>query len=96
MYRVHADAPPFFVIHGDRDTLAPVEEARRFVESCAGSHARRWLRRAARCAARLRDLPVAPTALVIHGVERFLAHLYSEYLVATRQHGNTEKPLVAS
>jgi acetyl esterase/lipase len=28
--RIHAEAPPFFVIHGDRDTLAPVEEARYF------------------------------------------------------------------
>ena len=24
-------APPFFVIHGSRDTLAPVEDAREFV-----------------------------------------------------------------
>ena len=29
---VHADAPPFFVIHGDNDTLAPVEDARVFAE----------------------------------------------------------------
>jgi acetyl esterase/lipase len=29
---VRADAPPFFVLHGDRDTLAPVEDARDFVE----------------------------------------------------------------
>jgi acetyl esterase/lipase len=28
--RIHEDAPPFLVIHGDRDTLAPVEEARHF------------------------------------------------------------------
>jgi len=28
--RIHPEAPPFFVIHGDRDTLAPVEEARYF------------------------------------------------------------------
>jgi acetyl esterase/lipase len=28
--RVHPGAPPFFIIHGDRDTLAPVEEARYF------------------------------------------------------------------
>jgi len=28
--RVHAGAPPFFVIHGDNDVLAPVEQARRF------------------------------------------------------------------
>ena len=31
--RIHPDAPPFFVIHGDRDTLAPVEEARQFADA---------------------------------------------------------------
>lgn len=30
---VHADAPPFFVIHGTHDSLAFVEGARRFVEA---------------------------------------------------------------
>jgi len=30
---VRADAPPFFVIHGDRDTLAPVADARAFVDA---------------------------------------------------------------
>ena len=30
--RVHPDAPPFFPIHGSLDGLAPVAEARRFVE----------------------------------------------------------------
>ena len=29
---VRPDAPPFFVAHGDQDTLVPVEDARRFVE----------------------------------------------------------------
>ena len=29
--QVHADAPPFLVIHGDLDVLAPVEDARDFV-----------------------------------------------------------------
>lgn len=29
--QIHPDAPPFFVVHGDGDTLAPVEEAREFV-----------------------------------------------------------------
>lgn len=29
--QIHPGAPPFFVIHGDRDTIAPVEEARDFV-----------------------------------------------------------------
>lgn len=32
LLRVHADAPPFFVIHGVHDTLIPVAEARLFVE----------------------------------------------------------------
>jgi acetyl esterase/lipase len=31
--RVHEDAPPFFLLHGDRDVLAPVEQARRFAET---------------------------------------------------------------
>ena len=30
--RVHADAPPFLVIHGSGDTVIPVEQARSFVE----------------------------------------------------------------
>jgi acetyl esterase/lipase len=30
--QIHADAPPFLVVHGDRDTLAPVEDARLFVD----------------------------------------------------------------
>ncbi len=29
--RVRADAPPMFVLHGDNDSLVPVEQARRFV-----------------------------------------------------------------
>jgi acetyl esterase/lipase len=31
-YRVHPDAPPFFVLQGVNDTLVPVEMARTFVE----------------------------------------------------------------
>jgi acetyl esterase/lipase len=30
--QVHADAPPFFVLHGTYDSLATVEEARLFVQ----------------------------------------------------------------
>ncbi len=30
-HRVHGDAPPFFVLHGTTDTLAPVSDARAFV-----------------------------------------------------------------
>ena len=39
-YRVHADAPPFFVLHGQNDTLVPVSVARTFVMAlCAVSTA---------------------------------------------------------
>lgn len=30
--RVHPDAPPFYVVHGDADTIIPVQGAREFVE----------------------------------------------------------------
>ncbi len=91
MCRIHPGAPPFFVIHGDRDTLAPVEEARRFVEE---------LRRGAHDKIAYAELPGAQhafeifpslrAALVIQGVERFLAHLYSEYLVTKRKRTDAE------
>ncbi len=32
MSRIHAGAPPFLLVHGDHDTLAPVAESRRFQE----------------------------------------------------------------
>ena len=31
LFRVHAEAPPFFVLHGTNDTLVPVADARAFV-----------------------------------------------------------------
>jgi acetyl esterase/lipase len=34
-YRVHPDAPPFFVLHGQNDTLVPVAVARTFVAALA-------------------------------------------------------------
>jgi acetyl esterase/lipase len=30
MARIHADAPPFFLIHGEHDAIIPVDEARDF------------------------------------------------------------------
>jgi acetyl esterase/lipase len=81
--RVGPDAPPFFVIHGDRDSLVPVEEARRFSEA---------LRRAAPGRAVYAEIPGAQhafdifpslrTTFAVHGVERFLAYVYSRYLEA--------------
>jgi acetyl esterase/lipase len=79
--RLHPDAPPFFVLHGTHDTLVPVEEARRF---CAA------FRQAARAPLVYAEIPGAQhafeifpsvrCALVIGGVERFLAWVYEGFL----------------
>jgi acetyl esterase/lipase len=93
MSRVHADAPPFFVIHGERDTLVPVAEARRFTET---------LRASMRVPVAYAEIPGAQHAFeifpslratfVVHGVERFLAWLYSAYLV---ERGETDARVAA-
>ncbi len=72
-YRVHENAPPFLVFHGDRDTLVPVQDARAFVER---------LRSVSRSEVLYVELPgaehafdLAPslrTAHVVEGIERFL------------------------
>jgi acetyl esterase/lipase len=74
MSRVHAGAPPFFVLHGTNDTLVPVEQARAFVA---------MLRAVAREPVVFAELPRAQHAFdvlpsvrahhTVHAVERFLA-----------------------
>ena len=74
LYRVHADAPPFFVIHGRNDTLIPVIDARAFVEA---------LRNVSKSPVAYAELPftqhafdVLPsvrTAHVVAAIVRFLA-----------------------
>jgi acetyl esterase/lipase len=75
--RVNQGAPPFFVIHGRNDTLAPVAEARAFV---------RLLRASSDAPVVYAELPGAQhafeifrsvrTAHVVRAVERFLAYAY--------------------
>jgi acetyl esterase/lipase len=71
---VRADGPPFLIIHGDRDTLAPLADARLFARELAA------VSRAPVALAELRgaqhafDLFVSPRSIpVIEAVERFLA-----------------------
>jgi acetyl esterase/lipase len=52
-YRVHADAPPFFVLHGQNDTLVPVSVARTFVAA---------LRAVSRAPVAYAELPLAQHA----------------------------------
>jgi acetyl esterase/lipase len=82
MDQVRADAPPFYVIHGNLDTLAPVEDAREFV---------RLLREASDAPVLYAEMtgaqhafeifPSHRAARVIESVERFLHSVH----VAHRQ-----------
>lgn len=79
--RVHAGAPPFLVIHGDKDSLCAVAEARRFAE-VLGDVSSQAVGYAEIAGAQhafdiFRSLR---SELVMYGVERFLAFLYSRYL----------------
>jgi acetyl esterase/lipase len=80
IHRIHADAPPFFVIHGTHDSLAPVSEARRFVAK---------LRDNSKAPVAYAELMGAQHAFevfhsvrtrhVVRGVERFLAWAVSRH-----------------
>ncbi len=75
--QVNGDAPPFFIVHGDRDTLAPVQYARELV---------RLLRERSSAAVAYAELPGAQHAFdifysprsvrVVEGVERFLSRIH--------------------
>lgn len=83
--RVHSDAPPFFALHGEHDTLVPVAEARHFVKA---------LREKSPQPLVYAELPGAQHAFdvfssvrtfhTVHAVHRFLAYVYSGYLRKVR------------
>jgi acetyl esterase/lipase len=83
--QVHADAPPFFVVHGTFDSMAYVGEARDFV---------RELRAVAGAPVAYAELPAAQHAFdtfhtvrsthVVNGVARWLAWLHARHLA---EHG---------
>jgi acetyl esterase/lipase len=81
--RLHPAAPPFFVIHGERDTLVPAAEARRFVEAFRQrAHGEIVYAEIPGAQHAFEIFPSLRATFVIHGVERFLAWLYSRHLVA--------------
>jgi acetyl esterase/lipase len=79
VHRVGSHAPPFFVIHGDRDSMAPVAGARAFHQA---------LQRAACAPLAYLELPGAQHAFelfpsfrcteVVRGVARFCEHLRAQ------------------
>jgi acetyl esterase/lipase len=77
IHHVDADAPPFFVVHGDKDTLAPVEDARAFVAKLR-EQSRNPVAYAEMQGAQhaFEVFPSARSARVIEGVERFLTTIW--------------------
>lgn len=81
MHRLRVDAPPFFIIHGDSDTLVNVAESRAFsrglrdasdnpvlyAEMAGGQHA-------------FDVFPSVRTCWLLRAVERFLALTYAQHL----------------
>ena len=79
--RAHAGAPPFLVIHGDKDSLCAVAEARRFAEVLGGVSGQAVGYAEIAGAQHAFDIfRSLRSELVMYGVERFLAFLYSGYL----------------
>ena len=84
--RIHSGAPPFFVVHGTLDTLVPVAEARHFCERLRCTSSAPVVYAEIPGAQHAFELfPSLRSVLVIQGVERFLAYVYSAYLRAQRE-----------
>lgn len=88
--RITDDAPPMFVIHGDKDVLVPVQIARSFVTRL------RQVSRRAVIYAELRGaqhaFEIFPSFRAVHTVEfveRFLNHVHTEYVDRI---GDTSRP----
>lgn len=79
--RVTADAPTFLVIHGTRDTLTPVVDARRFVARLRAVSRRPALYLEMQGAEHAFDVfPSVRNVPVIEACERFLATQYAAYV----------------
>lgn len=83
MSRIHPGAPPFFVIHGSHDTLVPVAEARHFCELLRAAHVPVAYAELPGTQHAFEIFPSIRTALVVQGVERFLAYLYTAHVAAS-------------
>jgi acetyl esterase/lipase len=74
--RVHSDAPPFLIIHGDRDTLAPVEDARLFAETLRETSRSEVVYAELHGAQHAFDIFASPrTARMLDGTLRFLTSM---------------------
>jgi acetyl esterase/lipase len=84
IHRIHPDAPPFFVIHGERDSLIDVEEARRFAARLREVSNEDVIYAEMRGGQHAFDLvPSWRTVPVVEAVERFLATVHARRRVGS-------------
>jgi acetyl esterase/lipase len=87
IHQVRPDAPPFLVIHGDRDTLVPVEEARAFVRELRAVSTSPVVYAELAGAEHAFDIgPSLRTARVVETIERFLATIKTRSANAASAH----------
>ena len=84
MDRIHPDAPPFLIVHGDRDTLAPVEDAQVFAEDLRRTSLSPVMYTELRGAQHAFDIFASPrTARMLDGTLRFLTSMYERAKTAS-------------
>jgi Esterase/lipase len=77
IHHLRSDAPPFLIIHGDHDTLAPVADARTFADRLRSASEAPVLYAEMQGAQHAFEIfPSARAVKVIEGVERFLSTLW--------------------
>ncbi len=83
IHRIHEGAPPFLVVHGDHDTLAPVEDARSFVAALRQVSTQPVLYAELAGAQHAFEIfPSVRAVNTIEGVERFLSTLWEQRCAA--------------
>jgi acetyl esterase/lipase len=89
--RITADAPPMFVIHGDKDVLVPVPIARSFVEELRKVSTSPVVYAELRGAQHAFEVfPSFRTVHTVEYVERFLHHVHAGYLASAAEPGAVE------
>ena len=77
MDRIHPDAPPFLIVHGDRDTLAPVEDTQVFADDLRRTSRSPVMYTELRGAQHAFDVFASPrTARMLDGTLRFLTAMH--------------------
>jgi acetyl esterase/lipase len=79
--QIHPDAPPFFIVHGDKDTLAPVQDARLFARQLTETSTSTVIYVELKGAEHAFDVFGSPrTRRMVVAAERFLFTVHDAYL----------------